>query len=91
MRRAAEELGYVPLEAARQLRVRRSGLLGMTVINIANPFFAELMAGAEDAVAAAGLRVLVGDDRQAPGQSLTTSSSESFAGAVPRSCSKPLA
>ena len=61
MRSAADELGYVPLEAARQLRVRRSGLLGMTVINIANPFFADLMAGAEDAVAAAGLRVLVGN------------------------------
>ncbi|MGC5224294.1 LacI family DNA-binding transcriptional regulator [Micromonospora sp. DT81.3] len=61
VRLAADELGYVPLEAARQLRVRRSGLLGMTVINIANPFFAELMAGAEDAVAVAGLRVLVGN------------------------------
>ena len=61
VRSAADELGYVPLEAARQLRVRRSGLLGMTVINIANPFFAELMAGAEDAVAAAGMRVLVGN------------------------------
>ncbi|MBA8817232.1 LacI family transcriptional regulator [Microbacterium halimionae] len=64
---AATELGYVPLQAAQQLRARRSGLLGMTVINIANPFFAELMAGAEEAAAAAGKRVLVGnsdDDAQ---------------------------
>ena len=36
-RKAADELGYVPLQAARQLRAGRSGLLGMTVINIANP------------------------------------------------------
>ena len=31
---AVEELGYVPLQAAQQLRAGRSGLLGMTVINI---------------------------------------------------------
>ena len=58
---AVEELGYVPLQAAQQLRAGRSGLLGMTVINITNPFFADLMAGAESAAAAAGLRVLVGN------------------------------
>ncbi|MGA7149744.1 MAG: LacI family DNA-binding transcriptional regulator, partial [Microbacterium sp.] len=61
VRAAADELGYVPLQAARQLRVGRSGLLGMTVINIANPFFAELVSGAEEAAAAAGYRVLVGN------------------------------
>lgn len=58
---AAESLGYVPLQAARQLRARRSGLLGMTVINIANPFFAALVSGAEEAAAAAGYRILVGN------------------------------
>jgi LacI family transcriptional regulator len=61
VRRAADDLGYVPLQAARQLRVGRSGLLGMTVINIANPFFAALVSGAEDAATAAGYRVLVGN------------------------------
>ncbi|GLI26227.1 LacI family transcriptional regulator [Agromyces rhizosphaerae] len=61
VRQAADQLGYVPLQAARQLRAGRSGLLGMTVINIANPFFAELVAGAEDAASASGLRVLVGN------------------------------
>ncbi len=60
-RSAADQLGYVPLQAAQQLRAGRSGLLGMTVINITNPFFAELVAGAEDAASAAGLRVLVGN------------------------------
>lgn len=61
VRKAADDLGYVPLQAARQLRVGRSGLLGMTVINIANPFFAELVSGAEEAATAAGYRVLVGN------------------------------
>ncbi|WES63018.1 LacI family DNA-binding transcriptional regulator [Microbacter sp. GSS18] len=61
VRDAADQLGYVPLHAAQQLRAGRSGLLGMTVINIANPYFAELVAGAEDAASAAGMRVLVGN------------------------------
>ncbi|WP_106815099.1 LacI family DNA-binding transcriptional regulator [Microbacterium timonense] len=61
VRSAAEHLGYVPLQAAQQLRAGRSGLLGMAVINIANPFFADMVAGAEDAASAAGLRVLVGN------------------------------
>jgi LacI family transcriptional regulator len=61
VRTAAEDLGYVPLHAARQLRVGRSGLLGMTVINIGNPFFAALVSGAEEAATAAGYRILVGN------------------------------
>jgi LacI family transcriptional regulator len=67
IRAAVDELGYVPLHAAQQLRVRRSGLLGMTVINIANPYFGSLVTGFEDAAAAGGMRVLVGnanDDAQ---------------------------
>ncbi|MEU1972641.1 LacI family DNA-binding transcriptional regulator [Microbacterium sp. NPDC019599] len=60
VRTAVDELGYVPLQAAQQLRIGRSGLLGMTVINITNPFFADLVSGAEDA-AGAGVRVLVGN------------------------------
>jgi LacI family transcriptional regulator len=61
VRSAADQLGYVPLQAAQQLRAGRSGLLGMTVINISNPFFADMVAGAEDAASAAGMRVLVGN------------------------------
>ena len=61
VRRAADDLGYVPLQAARQLRAGRSGLLGMTVINIANPFFAAMVSGAEEAAAVAGYRILVGN------------------------------
>lgn len=61
VRRAAEELGYVPLQAAQQLRAGRSGLLGMTVIDITNPFFGAMVAGAEEAATEAGLRILVGN------------------------------
>ncbi|MDT0181818.1 LacI family DNA-binding transcriptional regulator [Microbacterium sp. ARD31] len=68
VRSAADQLGYVPLQAAQQLRAGRSGLLGMTVINIANPFFAEMVAGAEDAASAAGMRVLVGNSSDDAGK-----------------------
>jgi LacI family transcriptional regulator len=61
VRAAVDELGYVPLQAAQQLRVGRSGLLGMTVINITNPFFGDLVNGAEDAAGSSGTRVLVGN------------------------------
>ncbi|MDZ8201084.1 LacI family DNA-binding transcriptional regulator [Microbacterium sp. SSW1-59] len=62
VRSAADDLGYVPLQAAQQLRAGRSGLLGMTVINIANPFFAAMVSGAEEAAAESGYRILVGND-----------------------------
>lgn len=61
IRAAVAELGYVPLHAAQQLRARRSGLLGMTVINIANPYFGSLVTGFEDAATAGGMQVLVGN------------------------------
>ncbi|WP_243229591.1 LacI family DNA-binding transcriptional regulator [Microbacterium sp. CIAB417] len=61
VREASDRLGYVPLQAAQQLRVGRSALLGMTVINITNPFFADLVAGAEEVASDAGLRILVGN------------------------------
>ncbi|MTE24272.1 LacI family DNA-binding transcriptional regulator [Microbacterium sp. ZXX196] len=54
-------LGYAPMPAARQLRAGRSGLIGMTVINISNPFFGSLIAGAEEAASRAGMRVLAGN------------------------------
>ncbi|WP_279234733.1 LacI family DNA-binding transcriptional regulator [Microbacterium sp. SS28] len=61
VRAAVADLGYVPLQAAQQLRIGRSGLLGMTVINITNPFFGDLVSGAEDATGSSGARVLVGN------------------------------
>ncbi|WP_156759199.1 LacI family DNA-binding transcriptional regulator [Microbacterium karelineae] len=58
VRASVDTLGYAPMPAARQLRQGRSGLIGMTVINISNPFFGALIAGAEDAASEAGMRVL---------------------------------
>lgn len=58
---AVEELGYVPNIAARQLKAGRSDALGLSVINIANPFFADIAVGAEERALASGYSVIVGN------------------------------
>src|ERR1044071_3321841 len=49
---AAKDLGYRPSDVARSLRMRRSWTIGLLVGDITNPFFPELVRGAEDAAAA---------------------------------------
>jgi LacI family transcriptional regulator len=49
--RAAEELGYVGNDAARQLRVGHSRAIALLVPNAANPVYAEIASGAEGAAA----------------------------------------
>ena len=62
---AIEELGFVRNEAARQLRAGRSRTVGLVVLDVRNPFFTDLAAGAEATAAKAGLTVVLcnsGDD-----------------------------
>lgn len=61
VREAVATLGYVPNAAASQLRAGRSHTIGMAVINITNPFFADVVLGAEQGADAAGLSVIVGN------------------------------
>jgi len=58
---AAATLGYVPNVAARTLKTQRSGKILVTVPDIANPFFAQILQGAEEAAQAADYAVLLGD------------------------------
>lgn len=44
----ADELGYVPNKAARGLKTRRSGILGVIVRRIVDPFFSEVLDGIEE-------------------------------------------
>ena len=46
---AIRDLGYQPNHVARSLRLRRTGMLGMVISDIANPFFSQMVRGAEDA------------------------------------------
>lgn len=56
---AINELGFVRNEPARQLRAGQSRTIAVVVLDIANPFFADLIAGAEDVAAEQGAQVIV--------------------------------
>ena len=47
--RAIAEMGYAPSAVARALKMSETGIVGVLVPNITNPFFAELTRGIEDA------------------------------------------
>jgi len=61
VQRAISELGYVRNDSARQLRMGRSTTVGMIVLDVGNPFFAELARGAEDAALEQGLAIILGN------------------------------
>ena len=59
----AAELGYVPNMAARTLVNRSSGLIGVAIPDMTNPFFARLGQGIEDEAARHDIRILFQDTR----------------------------
>lgn len=56
---AIARLGYVRNNAARQLRVGRTRTVGLAVLNIANPFFIDVIRGVEDTLSRTGLSVIL--------------------------------
>ena len=56
---AIRSLGYQPNHLARGLATQQSRTLGMLVPDIANPFFPEVVRGAEDTAYAAGYTLLI--------------------------------
>jgi DNA-binding LacI/PurR family transcriptional regulator len=62
---AIAELGYVRNDSARQLRAGRSRQIAVVVLDVANPFFTDVVRGAEAAVEESGAMIVVcnsGDD-----------------------------
>ncbi|SFB18863.1 transcriptional regulator, LacI family [Rhizobium sp. NFR07] len=59
----AEEIGYVPSQAAKALRTGRSGVIGLVLPDISNPLFPQIAQAIEHAASAAGYAVLIGDSR----------------------------
>jgi LacI family transcriptional regulator len=55
---AVDLLGFVRNDAARQLRAGKSRSIGLVVLDIRNPFFAEVARGADEAAGDHGLSVL---------------------------------
>lgn len=58
------DTGYRRNENARSLRQQRSGLIGVTITNIANPYYAEMQRGIEEVAAAHSRRILVGNSNE---------------------------
>ncbi len=58
---AIAKLGWVPNESARQLRAGRSRSIGMVVMDIANPFFTDVVKGAENLLYGEQYSVQVGN------------------------------
>ncbi|UNK70358.1 LacI family DNA-binding transcriptional regulator [Microbacterium sp. H1-D42] len=65
---AIQALGFVRNDAARQLRAGRSRSIGLVVPDIGNPFFADVVRGAEDRAADAGMTVLLGNSDESDGR-----------------------
>lgn len=66
IQQAAAALGYVPNTIARTLKTQRSGKILVTVPDIANPFFAKILQGAEETAQAADYAMLLGDTQHQP-------------------------
>jgi LacI family repressor for deo operon, udp, cdd, tsx, nupC, and nupG len=63
VRAAVADLGYTPNLAAKTLRTLRTDKILVTVPDISNPFFSQVIRGVEEAATAAGYAVLLGDTR----------------------------
>jgi len=68
---AIDKLGWVPNESARQLRAGRSRSIGMVVLDIANPFFTDVVKGAEELLYAQQYSVQIGNSDSDADRELT--------------------
>ncbi|MDN4476868.1 LacI family DNA-binding transcriptional regulator [Demequina sp. SYSU T00192] len=59
--RVAEELGYRPNRAARELITGRTGTIGLLVPDLGNPYFSEIIKGASSRARAGALPIFVSD------------------------------
>jgi len=59
VRQSMSELGYVYHRGAATLRTRRSGILGLLITDVSNPFFSSMTLGFEEAAATGGYMTMV--------------------------------
>ncbi|MFE1952845.1 MULTISPECIES: LacI family DNA-binding transcriptional regulator [Streptomyces] len=93
---AAEELGYRHNAAARALVTGRTGLLAFSVPSLANPFYAPVIAGAQEAAEKAGCELIVvvtdgSPEREKALMDRLADRVDGFAAAGPRSTGDTLA
>jgi LacI family transcriptional regulator len=64
---AAAELGYHRNENARSIRPgQASGLIGVAITNLANPYYGQFALGVEEVAARSGRRILLGSSNEEP-------------------------
>ena len=63
---AIKELGWVPNLHAKELRAGRSTTVGLAVMDVVNPFFADLLRGAQQHLEIEGLNAIIGDADNRP-------------------------
>lgn len=68
VRASIEVLGFVRNEPARQLRAGHSRMIGMVVLDVANPYFTDVASGAEEAAAEAGLALMLCNSAEQSGR-----------------------
>lgn len=61
VREAMDELGYVYHRGAATLRTRRSGLIGLLITDVSNPFFAAMTLGFDEAAGERGYLTMMTD------------------------------
>jgi LacI family transcriptional regulator len=70
IRTAIKELNYKPDYIARSLRAKRTMTVGMIVSDITNPFYADIVRGAEDALSARHYSLVLCNTDEAPTREL---------------------
>lgn len=85
VRRAIEELDYIPNRTARSLRRRHSDVIALVIPDVENPFFTAVARGVEDVAQEAGLSVVLcnsDDDAAKERRYLAVAEHENMAGVV---------
>ncbi len=61
VQQAIADLGWVPNQQAQQLRAGRGRTIGLAVMDVTNPFFADLLRAAQDVLFTHGFHATIGD------------------------------
>jgi len=70
IRRLAARMGYVPNAAARSLATARTGIVGLVITTLADPFLAEIVRGVEEVALEAGYRLFLATSNADPEREL---------------------
>lgn len=68
VQKVIDELGYVYDRSGAQLRTKRTGIVGVSICNLANPYFAEITVGIEEALGELRLALVLGHSGESVAQ-----------------------